>query len=104
MPTTEYAFLSVLLVALAAVLTLSKTARIVVVQSLMHPLEGGQIITWDDGTVEYIRGGTIKAEETDEQRSADISPGATETETIHFVITKPAGQEGAKGEAGPIGV
>lgn len=55
MPTTEYLFLGIMLTALAALLIFSKTARIVVVQSLLHPLESGQIVTWDDGSVEYIR-------------------------------------------------
>jgi len=54
MNTSDLVWLAVFLLALTALLVFSRTVRLIVWQALRHPLSRGYIVTYDDGTVEYL--------------------------------------------------
>ncbi|MBY0527266.1 MAG: hypothetical protein K2R98_27975 [Gemmataceae bacterium] len=54
MNATDWTTLGICLTTLVSILIFSKTVRLIVWQALVHPLSRGYIVTFDDGTVEYV--------------------------------------------------
>jgi hypothetical protein len=53
MDSLDFVIFGILAGVLAFILATSRTARIIVRQAFMHPLQSGYIVTHEDGSVEY---------------------------------------------------
>lgn len=95
MDTFDWTVLALLATAIGAMLAFSRTARLVFVRSLLHPLTPGYIVTGEDGRVEFVE--SPPADEIDEDVEAygQEAPQATgSTIPAGGGIATPAGSSG----------
>lgn len=78
MNTFDWTVLALFATAIGAMLTFSKTARLVFVRSLLHPLTPGYIVTGEDGRVEFVEKPPADEGDEDAEAYGQESPQATE--------------------------